>query len=438
MSPGKSRRRVTRISWLCPNDVLQIEIIIFSNNTMNPKKVPILSAPLTHSDWLLKMDLPFERSNIRYMLDQCKAAGWTRVYWRLFDGGRANYFGDLVQSGGAWDEDNYYNPHNPADVAHTDWGQNPEIDREEMARQISRLQHLPFDTLAEATSYGRSIGLEIHAWITLNEDDHAWGQQSRFTRENEHSRWRRRDGSFYHSQQSFAFPEVREYKLAVIQEVLEKYEVDGVFLDWMRTGDVRDDPQNDADGVADFGYEEPLVASFKAEYGVDPHTIPNGDERWVAWRAQPQTEFMRSLRQWMKSFNPRLPLAVMGQHPLSYRSGHNLDGNLRGLLLDTKTWSEEGLIDSIVAAGYYRDGGNAKQTYEWLREDTHPQVETWLYAWMPGTPEELHETLELAQELDTPQILFWEADYIDSVVAPQNKAELLRQMSAAADATARL
>ena len=51
-------------------------------------------------------------------------------------------------------------------------------------------------------------------------------------------------------------------------------------------------------------------------------------------------------------------------HPYHYR-GHidRIDGNLRGLLLDVKTWADEGLMDAALAAGYYRDGGTPELAY---------------------------------------------------------------------------
>lgn len=397
------------------------------NNNNSPAMM--IGVPVTHSDWLGRIRLPSGPRSVRYMLDECKASGWTRIYWRLFNGGQAIYHSHLADVAVAWEDDSYWSPADPADLKHTFWKDDPGMDEARRWEIVSRLPghgYADFDPLAEAVRYGHSIGLEVHAWLTLNEDDHGWGLQSRFAKANPQSRWRKRDGTVYHSQQSFAFPEVQKYKLALIEEVLKGYDIDGLFLDWIRTGDVRDDPQNDADGVADFGYEEPLVESFEAEYGVDPHSLPNGDERWVAWRARPQTEFMRKARGLMKSLKPELPLAVMGQHPWSYRgAGHKIDGNLRGLLLDTKTWAEEGLMDSIVAAGYYRDGGTAEQAYEWLRVEAGGLVDVWLYGWVPDTPEQFDQEVALAQQLGAAQILFWEADYID---AKKEKVKLQQHM----------
>ena len=58
-------------------------------------------------------------------------------------------------------------------------------------------------------------------------------------------------------------------------------------------------------------------------------------------------------------------------HPWHYRGMlDQIDGNLRGLLLDVPTWAREGLIDSAVAAGYYRDGGTPTKAFACTEEET--------------------------------------------------------------------
>jgi hypothetical protein len=49
----------------------------------------ILSAPLTHSDWMLKPNIPWGADGVRHMLDACKECGWSRIHWRVLDGGRS-------------------------------------------------------------------------------------------------------------------------------------------------------------------------------------------------------------------------------------------------------------------------------------------------------------------------------------------------------------
>jgi hypothetical protein len=87
-----------------------------------------------------------------------------------------------------------------------------------------------------------------------------------------------------------------------------------------------------------------------------------------------------------------------------------------------KTWARKGLIDSAVAAGYYRPGGDATKAFEALRAETEGKVNLWYYAWVPQTPEEFTREFDVAASVCAARMLFWEADYIDDrVQAPALK-----------------
>jgi hypothetical protein len=403
----------------------------FANGDANARLT--LSAPLTHSDWMLKPNGPaWGADGVRHMLDACKECGWSHVYWRVFDAGRANYKSKLLRAGGKAEVDNYFDPQNDADLAiRQKFSPNVTPQRAaEILRNLEALDYSQFDSLAAAIEYGHNIGLSIHAWATINEDDHGWGWRSEFAKAHAEYRWVRRDGRAYRSQLSFAFPEVRAYKLALIDELLANYDVDGLLLDWIRTGDVRDNPQTDAAGVADSGYEAPNVATFKSKHGIDPHNVPNDDDRWVRFRAVPQTLFMRDVRARVSKHRRPIPIAVMVGHPWHYRGLMDpIDGNLNGLLLDLATWAEEGLMNAAIAAGYYRAGGTPAKAFEALSDETRGKVDLWYYAWVPQTAAEFGRELDAACSLGAKRMLFWEADYIDDRA---NAAELKRAMSARA------
>jgi hypothetical protein len=398
--------------------------------TADPRKL-ILGAPLTHSDWMLKPNIPWGEAGVCHMLDACKAVGWSKIYWRTFDGGRSLYHSKLLRAQGKWDDDNYWNPKTDADKAlqqHFSPGYTPE-QRAAIRNKFEALDYSTFDSLAAAVNYGRKIGLEIHAWVSINEDDHGWGIQSEYSKQHPEFRWRKRDGTPYHSQMSFAFPEVRNYKLALLKELLA-YDIDGFLFDWIRTGDVRDNPQSDPDGVANSGYEAPLLKKFKRKFKLAATEVPNGDERWVRLRAEPQTEFMRAASKLIRSGRRKLPIAALVGHPWHYRGEQNkIDGNLRGLLLDEAAWAREGLVDSVVAAGYYRDGGNAELAWRALRQETEGKVDVWTYAWVPASVAEADQTFALADNVGAKEILFWEADYIDNQASLELKS-YLRQRAA--------
>lgn len=137
---------------------------------------------------------------------------------------------------------------------------------------------------------------------------------------------------------------------------------------------------------------------------------------------------MREARRLIRQHRGSLPLAVLVSQPWQYRGLMDpIDGNLRGLLLDVRTWAREGLMDAAVAAGYYRPGGNAEAAYHALRAETEGKVELWTYAWVPGTVDQFRGDAALAQRVGAHQILLWEADYIDG---RSNAAELMAAMSA--------
>ena len=89
-------------------------------------------------------------------------------------------------------------------------------------------------------------------------------------------------------------------------------------------------------------------------------------------------------------------------------------------------------MDAAVAAGYYREGGNATMAYRALRDETggaSGKVDVWYYGWVPQTVADFQRDTAAAREVGASQILYWEADYIDD---RPNAAELKAAMSAEA------
>lgn len=399
-----------------------------------PEAAPrlVFNTPITHSDWMLREGVAWGPEGVRHMLDSCKAAGIYKVHWRALDGGRSLYKSALMDPQGKWDSDNFWNPQSEDDKALLQrYSTMSEADRLALLAKLERNDYGTFDSLAEAVRYGHEIGIQVYAWLSINEDDHAWGLVSRFSREHPEMRWRKRDDTAYHSQLSFAYPEVMEYKLAIVREILDNYDVDGLFIDWLRTGDVRDNPQTDADGVADHGYEPPLVEGFTSEFGVSPFDLPNGDERWVQYRARPHTEFMRSVRELSEAKRPGLPVVVLGANPWCYRGFQDrIDGNLRGLLIDVAAWAREGLVDAVLPAGYYTGGGDATSAFKAAAEETAGNAEPWYYAWFSTDPEAIRRDVNLARDLGAREILFWEGDYIDGAGDKAALQAAMRELSA--------
>jgi hypothetical protein len=134
---------------------------------------------------------------------------------------------------------------------------------------------------------------------------------------------------------SFAFPEVREFKLAILREVAEQ-DIDGINLDFQRH-------------PIFFSFEKPMAEAFKARYGIEASTVSQDDPRWFPLRFEHMTRFVRDVRQLLDDTGKR-----KGRHlGLSVRIDWQKYATWG---CDIETWLKEGLLDYLVV-GQYGLGG---------------------------------------------------------------------------------
>jgi hypothetical protein len=134
---------------------------------------------------------------------------------------------------------------------------------------------------------------------------------------------------------SYAFPEVREFKMGILREVVER-DIDGLNFDFLRHPPF-------------FGYEEPLLQAFQAKYGQDPRTLPADEPRWLKLRGEVMTGFMRDARKLLVQAGKR-----KGRHlGLSARVDWR---EYRAVGCDVETWLKEGLLDYLVVAQHTLGG----------------------------------------------------------------------------------
>ena len=128
---------------------------------------------------------------------------------------------------------------------------------------------------------------------------------------------------------SYAFPEVQEFMLSLIREVVEDFDIDGVDLGWVR-------------GPQYVGYEAPFVQDFMTEHGEDPRRLDENDIRAQRLRARYLTDFMRRVRLLLKELGDRRGRKI----ELSawvYTARTSLFFGL-----DVETWLKEELLDSVI------------------------------------------------------------------------------------------
>ncbi len=210
------------------------------------------------------------------------------------------------------------------------------------AETVHRLAREGVNTLQVVAAACHEAGIACYASLRMNGDYHAdmWGgtfprfANSRFWWD--HPEFRQRDAKGRTlTKMSFAFPEVRAFKLAILREAAVQ-EIDGVNLDFQRHPEF-------------FGLEEPMAQAFLARYGVTATGVAATDPRWIPLRGAIMTGFVREVRQLLDEAGRK-----KGRHlGLSVRIDWQ---KYPSWGCDIATWLKEGLLDYLVV-GQYGKGG---------------------------------------------------------------------------------
>ncbi|MCD6359408.1 MAG: hypothetical protein J7M38_01005 [Armatimonadetes bacterium] len=133
------------------------------------------------------------------------------------------------------------------------------------------------DPLAECIKACRKYGIEVWAWVTVF-DSHYYAPPEEFFQAHPEYTWVSRDGTEHISGvPCYAYPEVREYRLDQMRELLE-YKPDGIYLSmrshssWPYRG--KHSGVAEDCGSRGFGYNQPVVEEYRRRYGKDPREVP--------------------------------------------------------------------------------------------------------------------------------------------------------------------
>jgi hypothetical protein len=210
------------------------------------------------------------------------------------------------------------------------------------SEMLQRLAGQGVDTLAVVCAAAHEAGVKCYASMRMNGDyPGSWMGEgipqmfnSNFWRRHPALRIRGPHGED-RTHLSYAFPEVREFKLSILREAAAR-DIDGINLDYLRHPDF-------------FGYEEPMVKAFRDAYGEDPRELPADDPRWIALRCEIMTGFVRSVRALLdeagRAKGRRLGLSAR----VDWRQ-HKQWG------CDIERWMKEGLVDYVVLAQHSLGG----------------------------------------------------------------------------------
>ncbi len=259
-----------------------------------------------------------------------------------------------------------------------------------------------WDPLAAAVKLAHERGIELHAWVWLfaaaNQRHNALlNQPANYPGPvlAAHPDWAivNRQGRLFDQNTKKAFldpanPEVRRYLMALLEEIVTRYAVDGIQLDYIRY------PFQDPSVDQTYGYSQVARQQFQELTGVDPIKVypRNRDlwQKWIDFRIRQIDSFVVSLSQRLRSAKrptdaPRIGSASSAAATgLTQRPSLILSAavfalprteRLQRLQQNWEDWAIRGDIDLMVPMTYALDtNGLQKLAEPLLRQSTLSSV----------------------------------------------------------------
>lgn len=201
------------------------------------------------------------------------------------------------------------------------------------------------DPLKDMIEVAHKQGIKVHAWF---EYGFASGNGQAGPLLTKNPSWASKDQNGkdlvknnFHWMNSF-MPEVQNFMLSLVSEVVKNYDVDGI------QGDDRL-PALPSEG----GYDEYTVNMYKTEHTGSTPSLNTKDAAWVDWRCAKLTQFMEKLYTTVKSIKPSI---IVSSAPGIYPWAKN------EYLQDWPTWLNKGYIDYVIPQIYRYDIANYRST----------------------------------------------------------------------------
>lgn len=182
-----------------------------------------------------------------------------------------------------------------------------------------------------AMEHVHEIGREFHIQFRMGLGDDAIQGEGIDGFASKHSEFRiiHKDGTPL-PKLSYAFPEVRQFILDLIDEV-SAFDIDGINLGFNR-------------GPLFVGYEAPVVDSFIKKFGDDPRKLSDNDPRIIQHKADFITQLVHEIKQRVLQISTEKGKKIkLSAWPTGWTQELNLFH-----ALDVRTWLKRNLIDSIV------------------------------------------------------------------------------------------
>lgn len=206
-----------------------------------------------------------------------------------------------------------------------------------------------------------------------------------------------------------ANPEVQQYLLALLEEIITVYKPDGINLDYIRY------PQSISAKFAGYdltnwGYTEYSRDEFKKASGVDPLELKYGTPLWDSWakyRQERITSFVFKTKQLTSKHNMLLTAVIFPDRQKS----------LEVKMQDWKTWSQNNYIDGFTPLILTCDRDTADFLIDDIRSNSSPKTKIYpglFVAFMNGNPDDLLRQLHQSRKLKTAGVIMFDYAHLDT------------------------
>lgn len=136
--------------------------------------------------------------------------------------------------------------------------------------------------------------------------------------------------------------ECRDLILNIYEQLVTKYEIDGLHLDYIRYPELNY-------GTDDFGYNKDIIEDFAAQTGItaDPHYFVAGTaehKAWIQFRCDIITDWMREVYEMVRENKPEIWLSA-ATYP-------DVELSKNTIAQDIRTFAEKGYLDEFFSMSY--------------------------------------------------------------------------------------
>ncbi len=229
------------------------------------------------------------------------------------------------------------------------------------------------DPLAYLVQQAHAQGIEVHAWLVTYRVSTSWPPSGNSLLA-AHPEWimvsendmgggpDTVDGKYTLDPGS---PEVQEYLISIVRELVTNYDIDGINWDYIRYVD------RDAGYPADAAYANSSLARFQRITGYVGTPPAYGETSWNDFRRRTIDELIRRCRAEIPSIttNPRQPLRLsadlicFGDAPSNFANS-----DAYALHQNWRLWMEQGWLDAAMPMNYKREhvASNATWYRNWV------------------------------------------------------------------------